>query len=419
MSMKNAALFLLVGAFTSQAKAQDEPEPAPVAETAAAQLAGRIYLSPMVTYSLTDKGRLTDNGIGGSVAIGKQYDPYFSFEISAQQSKIDPAEVSGVGINTLFFPARGSLYGLVGAAYGKVKNQPGNDSDYGTALFQLGAGWLFKPFSVFGQHVFVRSEALYRLDAHGDRRTGTSTGNGRKAFNDAVFSFGLLLPIGSPPAPVEPPPVEPEPVEVVALAEEPAPEAAPEPAAEAPPAPACTPPQAGQPISLDGCALGDTIVLKGVYFATDKAVLVVDAKFILDGAADALLARPELQVEVGGHTDSDASEPYNQQLSERRAKAVMEYLVGKGIEAARLSSKGYGETAPIADNATADGKALNRRVELKVTGLATTSEAAPPPAEPAAESPPAEAPASASPPPATEAEATPPATTADEAPAPP
>lgn len=379
MRLKHAAPLLMLCTLPLHVVAQDEEAPPPAAETAAAQLAQRFYLSPMVNYSFTDNGRLTDNGIGGSVAIGKQYDPYFSFEISAQHSKIDPAELTGVGINTLFFPNRASFYGLVGAAYGKVEDQPGLDANYGTALLQLGAGWLFKPFSVFGQQVFMRSEAVYRLDAHGDRRTGTSTGNGRKAFNDAVLGFGLLLPIGKVPAPVEPPPLEAEPAAVVAVIEEPAPEPAPEPAIEpVAAAPACTPPQPGQAISLEGCAAGDSLVLKGVHFASDKAVLMVDAKTILDSVVDALRARADVQVEIGGHTDSDASEAHNQQLSDRRAKAVMDYLVSKGIDAARLSSKGYGEVTPISDNSTDDGKAQNRRVELKVTGVATAPAAAEP-----------------------------------------
>lgn len=396
MLRKTPAELLLAAALLSlvvrPVSAQDEPEPPPPAETASAKLGERFYLSPLGSYTLTEKARSTDDGIGGSVAIGKQLNTYFSVELSAQRSEFDPASLSGLGLNTLFFPARASFYGLVGAAYGKVKDQPGNVANYDAALLQLGAGWLFKPFNLLGQDFFVRSEAVYRLDAHNDRRTGPSTGNGRKAFNDVVFGLGLVLPLGKVPAPVEPPPPEPEVVEVVAVEPEPAPvEAAPA-VAETPP---CAAPKAGSAISLLGCAVGDSLVLSGVYFATDQAVLMPDAKAILDGVVDALLARPDVQVELGGHTDSDASEAYNQNLSDRRAKAVVDYIASKGVDAGRLSSKGYGEASPIADNASADGKALNRRVEVKV--VAVVAEAAAPAtaaAEPAADA--AEAPAAES-----------------------
>ena len=72
-----------------------------------------------------------------------------------------------------------------------------------------------------------------------------------------------------------------------------------------------------------------------------------------------------LKAKISGHTDSDGEEVYNQKLSEKRAEAVLEYLTKKGIDKARLSSIGYGESKPIKDNSTEKGKKLNRRVEFK------------------------------------------------------
>ena len=69
---------------------------------------------------------------------------------------------------------------------------------------------------------------------------------------------------------------------------------------------------------------------------------------------------------VGGHTDSVGTDAYNQTLSERRAASVKDYLVGQGVDGSRLSTAGYGESNPIASNDTADGRALNRRVELNL-----------------------------------------------------
>ena len=107
------------------------------------------------------------------------------------------------------------------------------------------------------------------------------------------------------------------------------------------------------------------IVLEGVNFETNKAVLLEGAGNILNRVAESLIAHPEVKVEVGGHTDADGSESYNMKLSQRRANAVRDYLVKMGVPAAQLTAKGYGESQPIADNKTPEGKASNRRVELK------------------------------------------------------
>jgi outer membrane protein OmpA-like peptidoglycan-associated protein len=73
-----------------------------------------------------------------------------------------------------------------------------------------------------------------------------------------------------------------------------------------------------------------------------------------------------VSVEVAGHTDATGTDEYNQGLSERRARSVVDYLVGKGIDRSRLDAVGRGESQPVADNGTRDGRAQNRRVELNV-----------------------------------------------------
>jgi OOP family OmpA-OmpF porin len=109
----------------------------------------------------------------------------------------------------------------------------------------------------------------------------------------------------------------------------------------------------------------EKIVLRGVNFDFDKADIRPDAAVILDEAAS-LLSQSSGNVSVGGHTDSVGADAYNQGLSERRAAAVKDYLVGKGVDSSRLTTTGYGESSPIASNDTADGRALNRRVELNL-----------------------------------------------------
>jgi outer membrane protein OmpA-like peptidoglycan-associated protein len=106
------------------------------------------------------------------------------------------------------------------------------------------------------------------------------------------------------------------------------------------------------------------VVLEGVNFVVARAELTIDAKRVLDFVAQSLNANPEVTFEIQGHASSEGSDSYNLRLSERRAASVRTYLQSKGVDAARMTSKGYGEAQPIADNATEEGRKQNRRVEL-------------------------------------------------------
>jgi OOP family OmpA-OmpF porin len=108
------------------------------------------------------------------------------------------------------------------------------------------------------------------------------------------------------------------------------------------------------------------IRLPGVNFGSASDLLLGGSEWILKNAADTLNRYPTFKVEVAGHTDSDGSGLANFGLSERRAKTVHDYLVGYGVDPERMTVVGYGESQPIADNATAQGKATNRRVELRI-----------------------------------------------------
>ena len=127
----------------------------------------------------------------------------------------------------------------------------------------------------------------------------------------------------------------------------------------------CSTTPAGDRVDSKGCSLPKVLNLKGVNFDNDKDTLRPEAAAILDDAAATLKRYPGLKVEIAGHTDSASSDAHNLDLSQRRAKAVMEYFINKGVEADRLSAKGYGESQPIADNATSEGRFKNRRVELR------------------------------------------------------
>jgi len=111
---------------------------------------------------------------------------------------------------------------------------------------------------------------------------------------------------------------------------------------------------------------GCTIALNGVNFATDSADLTPASTAILDRAVATLKGHGNVRVEVAAHTDSTASDAYNLDLSNRRAASVKDYLTSHGVEGTRLTSKGYGESSPVASNATKAGRAQNRRVELRI-----------------------------------------------------
>lgn len=110
----------------------------------------------------------------------------------------------------------------------------------------------------------------------------------------------------------------------------------------------------------------EIIKLEGITFEHNSADLTAASTSILDTAVATLNRRSDINVEVAAHTDSSGSDSYNQALSERRAASVMNYLLNHGIAAGRLSSKGYGESQPVASNASSEGRAKNRRVELRV-----------------------------------------------------
>jgi outer membrane protein OmpA-like peptidoglycan-associated protein len=105
--------------------------------------------------------------------------------------------------------------------------------------------------------------------------------------------------------------------------------------------------------------------LYGIYFDTDKATLKAESEATLQQVLALLQNKRTLRLAIAGHTDSQASDTYNADLSRRRAQAVVKWLTDKGIAAARLEAQGLGETQPVADNDSAAGRALNRRVEIR------------------------------------------------------
>jgi hypothetical protein len=118
--------------------------------------------------------------------------------------------------------------------------------------------------------------------------------------------------------------------------------------------------------------MGDRFVLRNVYFDFDKSTLRPESKAELDRLVSLLNALPDLKIELSGHTDIKGSASYNKKLSEDRAMAVVQYLVGAGIDSKRLTYMGYGFDQPIATNETDEGRQLNRRTEFRIAGSSSS-----------------------------------------------
>ncbi|MDJ0781055.1 MAG: OmpA family protein [Desulfosarcinaceae bacterium] len=131
---------------------------------------------------------------------------------------------------------------------------------------------------------------------------------------------------------------------------------------------------AGMIVDAEGCpkatksakvTAAGTWLYEDIRFANGKADLAASSTPVLQEIATAMKANPEVRVEIQGHTDSRGSLAFNERLSQQRADAVRNYLIDQGIAPERMTARGYGPHRPIADNDTADGRAQNRRVELK------------------------------------------------------
>lgn len=379
------------------------------------QLNRRYYVAPMGNFLRAANARGTKNGFGGQINIGKGVTNGLNLELISEYLVADSksgggsAKLAGVGLGAMVFPSSyaPNLYVPLSIMRGQVRNNPGPIPSYSTTFFDVGLGYLIGLGGILND-ASLRAEVRYRIDAHGRELAGVHTGE-RKAFYEGVAGLGLFIPIGSfpEPEPIEEAPTEVVPVEAVdsdndgvtddldQCPDTPAGavvDAQGCPPPEEPPVVDCIPPAAGEPIDLNGCKAGDAIVLRGVTFELDSARLTPNAKVILDGVADALLAQQGIRAEIGGYTSSEGSDSHNQGLSERRAESVMQYLVGRGVAADRLTNKGYGEASPVADNSNEEGRELNRRVELKVvdSGPAPAAEEAPASEESSAEEPAAE-----------------------------
>ena len=112
--------------------------------------------------------------------------------------------------------------------------------------------------------------------------------------------------------------------------------------------------------------VGAIVRLDNIFFDFDKTTLKKESFTQLNEVVDFLQDNPSVEVEISGHTDNKGSDDYNLKLSQGRAEAVVNYLIGHGVGNSRLIARGYGESKPVSTNNTDEGRAVNRRVEFTV-----------------------------------------------------
>lgn len=341
------------------------------------------YFAPYIGINQNDNERYVDSDqtVLLGVGLGRYIAPNSTLELSLDRTSRDMgSQYDYVGTSTstdLLLSLRHFIgerdwrpYVMAGVGVGHHRSRdqlfPSNSISGPDAVFQVGLGLQ----RAFNDSMPFRLELGYRHDMDDE------TVPGQDSFGDLMLNFAGILSFGGSSA--AEPAVATDPADIPA---EPAPAAAePAPAAEAPPVTEvadsdgdgvadaddkCPGTPAGEAVGPDGCPVAVVIDLRGVNFDFDKSELRPDAIALLDQAIDVLNRYPSVNVEVAGHTDSIGTDEYNQGLSERRANAVYQYLIGHGIPADRLSGpNGYGEGRPIDTNNTSEGRARNRRTEL-------------------------------------------------------
>jgi len=300
----------------------------------------RPYASVMYDTVFSDKDRASDNATGVSVGVGKALNKYWGLEIGGFYDKADKKTGGnswreyGGKIDGMFFYSRNPRFSpYVALGLGGMENNRKTTGDTSFDAFADAGVGFFKYFPVAGYDLGFRADARYRwVDAKDIP--------GNHSFGEPVVRVGLVLPFGKRSS------------ATIGSASAAAAAAA-----------------ANGNKGGDGSADGPTRSFESVYFDFDRSDLTDRAKVTLDNAAGAINGLtqkyPALKVDLSGNTDWIGTEGYNQALSERRADSVKQYLTRKGVAADRITTHAYGETKPVATNDTAEGRALNRRVEIK------------------------------------------------------
>jgi OmpA-OmpF porin, OOP family len=321
------------------------------------------YAGGQYEFVNLDARRAGEQGQGGRLFFGVPLVDYASLELSARYTfselKFNNPSCSGpcndhmlaFGTDLAVSPWRGPVAPFMILGVGVVRDAIGGGSE-NSFFANAGAGFWVRIWN----GLFFRAEA---------RRVGVFGGgpvSGATTLNDTHIGAGLqymwfkqVAQAKPRPLPAAPPPPDPCKLDSdhdgVPDCRDKCPE---------------TPP--GFKVDEEGCIIEKqtVVLLNRVLFTLNSSDLKPEAAEQLDQIVAGLKAQPTVTVEVGGHTCNIGTESYNLALSHRRAEAVRTYLTNHGIEASRLTSEGYGEFSPIANNETEEGRQQNRRVEFRI-----------------------------------------------------
>lgn len=320
------------------------PLAAAVLPAYADNVAMRPFISEMGSYTFADSSRQSEGGIGGILGGAIPVNKFFNVELSGSYTHFNkdnsPPSYGwrdyNANLDGLFFYSRNPAfapYFVAGGGWAKniIEGFGQKDASF-AANAGLGAIHYFKLFNAdFG----IRGDARYRWTFTDDQKYKGR--NISSPLGEPILSLGLVIPIGGG--------------DQVAAAE---------------PVPTVLP---SKPVTRSDNSLQPNQHLEDVHFAFDKYDLSDSATHTLDGdyATISTLSSkyPSLKVDLSGHTDWIGTDAYNQALSEKRANVVKEYLIRKGVDAGRIRTYAYGESQPIAPNTTEEGRALNRRTEVR------------------------------------------------------
>lgn len=400
--MIKQTLWAAVAALPLMAHAQEAtppPSAPPAAEMApaadAAPAKPGMYVGGLFSYNLPDTDSPAEAGYGGHVLFGFPLNSWLSLEANgfghalvAGPGYTGTGSEFGLGVDARAIVYRDrdfSLFGIGGIGGGYMDLTPLGDETY-YPFVNIGGGML-APVPIV-ENLNFRAEARYYPLITND------TIPNRSVLHGAHFNVGFEYSFGrAAQEPVLPPPA-PEPVKVVVEdhdgdgvvdAMDKCADTVPGTSVDAtgcalpPPAPVdsdgdgvndsldkCPNTPKGLKVDDTGCVVQQTLVLHNINFATGSGELTADSKQILDTLADGMKGQSQMTVEIDGHTDSVGSQAYNLKLSKTRAAMVKQYLVEKGVAADRLTTDGFGEFKPVADNKTEAGRAQNRRVEFQI-----------------------------------------------------
>ena len=303
---------------------------------AAAQQRGTVEFGAFGSAGVFDNSLTLKSGFGGGGRVGAYLDPRWALEFEKGEMRatrtlgLKDVNVGLLAARLVVTPIRsGALSIMVGAGAGS--------STETNFLHSYGVNGLIGAKIALSDNVALRADVISDWLANYSWKSNQSLHVGLSWYrkpNETVRTVEVPGPVT--PCPVCPPPAP-----------------APAPAYQPPPPPPPAPPKAREIFKLEG-----------VHFEFDKSTLTTLAKGNLGAAVTYLKANPNMRVEIQAHTDSKGSEEYNQKLSERRAASVLAYLKTNGIDEGRMTTRGFGKDQPVADNATDEGRALNRRAVI-------------------------------------------------------